>query len=118
LNLGGSLQELRLNNNAVIKDLYPLKYDATYAIFFPFANRIADGTYVFNNFFFDINQKEENNAIHGLVYEKTFVLVEQHMISEQASVLLRNEEKKYKNGFPYAYTIELKYSLTNDLICN
>ena len=53
-----------------------------------------------------------------MVYEKTFVLVEQHMISEQASVLLRNEEKKYKNGFPYAYTIELKYSLTNDLICN
>jgi|TARA_B110000902_G_scaffold45814_1_gene51571 hypothetical protein len=58
LNLGGSLQELRLNNNAVIKDLYPLKYDATYAIFFPFANRIADGTYVFNFFLISIKKKK------------------------------------------------------------
>ncbi|NEW80020.1 MAG: aldose 1-epimerase, partial [Gelidibacter sp.] len=49
LNLGGSLQELILLNQHIIKDLHPLTYDNTYAsaILFPFANRIEDGSYVY-----------------------------------------------------------------------
>ena len=118
LNLGGSLQELTLSNHQLIKDLHPLTYNNTYAsaILFPFANRIADGSYVFDHktYQLDINQKEENNALHGLVYNKTFEIIDQKTTPEKAEVLLRYEELMYSKGFPFTYTIDLTYILTKD----
>jgi aldose 1-epimerase len=118
LNLGGSLQELVLNNYRLIKDLSPLTYENTYAssILFPFANRIADGVYEFEEkeYCIDINQEDENNALHGLVYNKTFEILEQKTTNEKAVVVLRYVEQKPVQGFPYTYTIDLKYTLTKD----
>lgn len=118
LNLGGSLQKLKIDSHHLIKNLHPLTYNNTYAssILFPFSNRIADGMYYFKEkcYQFEINQTEENNALHGLVYDKTFKLVEQNSKEEEASVKLRYEEKKHTKGFPYTYIIELKYTLTSD----
>ncbi|MFL1013345.1 aldose 1-epimerase [Flavisericum labens] len=117
LNLGASIQELVLNNHHIIRDLSSLTYDETYAssILFPFANRIADGKYDFdgNTYFLNINQQKENNALHGLVYNKTFQLVAKKTIKDEAAVFLRYEEKEYVHGFPYTYRIDLKYTLTN-----
>ncbi|MDG1729931.1 MAG: aldose 1-epimerase [Algibacter sp.] len=116
LNLGASLQELLLNKHHIIKDLSPLTYDSTYAssILFPFANRIEDGVYKFGgkDYLLDINQAQENNALHGFVYNKTFELVEKKATKEVASVLLQYEEKEHTQGFPYTYKIDLKYTLT------
>ena len=118
LNLGGSLQELQLLNHQIIKDLHPLTYNNTYAsaILFPFANRIADGSYVFDNktYQLDINQKEENNALHGLVYNKTFEIIDQKTTSEKVEVLLRYQEFSHSEGFPFTYIIDLTYILTKD----
>jgi aldose 1-epimerase len=118
LNFGGSLQELILNNHHIIKNLHPLTYNNTYAssILFPFANRIADGTYTYEekSYQFEINQKEENNALHGLVYDKTFELVDQKTTNDYANVTFRFEEKNHINGFPYTFSIDLKYTLTAD----
>lgn len=120
LNLGASLHELVLKNNHVIKDLFPLTYNNTYAssILFPFANRVADGHYEFegNAYFLNINQLEENNALHGLVYNKSFELIDQNTTKNSASVWLRYEETQHAKGFPYTYTIDLKYTLTEDSI--
>jgi len=118
LNLGGSLQELIILNHHLIKDLHPLTYHNTYAsaILFPFANRIADGSYVYENktYQLEINQKEENNALHGLVYNKTFELIGQKTTPEKAEVLLRFEELMHSEGFPFTYSIDLQYILTKD----
>lgn len=118
LNLGGSLQELILLNHHLIKDLHPLTYNNTYAsaILFPFANRIADGSYVYDNktYQLEINQKEENNALHGLVYNKTFELINQKTTPEKAEVVLRYEELMDSEGFPFTYSIDLQYILTKD----
>ena len=118
LNLGGSLQELKLLNHQLIKDLHPLTYNNTYAsaVLFPFANRIADGSYVFKNKMYqlEINQKEENNALHGLVYSKTFEIIDQKTTPEKAEVLLRYKELMHFIGFPFTYMIDLTYILTKD----
>lgn len=118
LNLGASLQELKLLNQHLIKDLHPLTYRDTYAsaLLFPFANRIADGNYVFQNntYQLEINQKQENNALHGLVYNKTFEIIDQKTTHEKAEVLLRYEETSLSKGFPYTYSIDLTYILTKD----
>lgn len=116
LDLGASLQELVLNKHHMIKDLSPLTYDNTYAssILFPFANRIEDGVYKFGgkDCFLDINQVQENNALHGFVYNKTFELVEKKATQEEAIVSLQYQEKGHTQGFPYTYRIDLKYTLT------
>ena len=118
LDSGASLQELTLNGHAIIKDLSPLNYMSTYAssILFPFANRIKDGVYTFNDneFQLEINQKEENNALHGLVYNKTFQIINQETSHDSASILLEYNETELSVGFPYTYTIQLKYIFTSN----
>jgi aldose 1-epimerase len=116
LNKGASLQELTLNGYNLIKPMHPLNYSTTYAssIMFPFANRIKDGIYEFNGdrHQLDINEKELNNALHGLVYNKTFDVLSSKTTDDYASVVLCYNENKKAAGFPYHYTIKLEFILT------
>lgn len=118
LNTGGSLQELTLNNHAIIQDLSPLSYKDTYAssILFPFANRIKDGIYNFEGktYQFEANQKAENNALHGLVFNKTFKVLSQNTDENIASVVLEYNATNKTDGFPYSYHIKLEYVLTKN----
>jgi aldose 1-epimerase len=116
LDLGASLQELTLNGNAIIQDLSPLKYDETYAssILFPFANRIKDGKYSFNNqdFQLETNQQEEQNALHGFVFDKTFSIINIEELENAATVTLAYIQENKITGFPYTYAIEVTYLFT------
>lgn len=117
LTQGASLNELVINNQTLIEDLKPLNYANTYAssILFPFANRIKDGMYIFNNetYKLDINLKDENNALHGLVYNKTFKVIDEIASQTKASVILEYKEENESKGFPFRYSIQLNYTLTN-----
>ena len=120
LNLGASLQNLILNKNVIIKDLYPLNYDTSYAsaILFPFVNRVKDGAYTFmqKEYMLAINLKKENNAIHGLVYNKEFKIVHQETTKESAIISLAYVENERSIGFPFYYTLLLTYTLTNNTL--
>ncbi|MFV0541289.1 MAG: aldose 1-epimerase [Aestuariibaculum sp.] len=123
LNLGASLQELKIKGKQIIKPLEPLPYSSTYAssILFPFANRIKNGTYTFNGntYSFEINEPDNNNALHGLVYNKTFVVEKENITEFSATVKLRYSEQQLSKGFPFTYSIELEYVLKeNDLNLN
>ncbi|GAA4885434.1 aldose 1-epimerase [Flaviramulus aquimarinus] len=113
LNDGASLQSLTLKGHTLIEDLTPLKYNSSYAssILFPFANRIKDGTYPFEDKVYQLekNQEEENNAIHGLVYNKTFQVIEKVIYKDFASIKLEYNETSNSIGFPYTYKIQLEY---------
>ncbi len=113
LNDGGSLQELILNKQRLIADLHPLRYETTYAsaILFPFANRIEDGQYCFNYEVFQLetNNREENNALHGLVYNKPFEIKRQVANDHYAEIKLQFKASKTEKGFPFLYTIQLTY---------
>ena len=115
-NLGGSLQELFLNKKKIISDLHPLSYEVSYAsaILFPFVNRIKNGTYKFKEKIYELelNQKDENNALHGLVYNKKFNIVKQKTSREFASITLNYTELEKQKGFPFRYSIILTYTLT------
>jgi aldose 1-epimerase len=116
LNQGARLKELVLSDYIVIKEMEGLEYTKTYAssILFPFANRIKDGRYEFENKFyqFPINEKELNNALHGLVYNKEFKVLHTDATEDLASVDLCYTENNHMAGFPYTYTIKLNYTLT------
>jgi aldose 1-epimerase len=120
LNSGASLQELTLGGKEIIQDLNPLKYDSTFAssILFPFANRIKDGSYSFNNKKFQLkkNQEEEQNALHGAVYNKKFKVIVKKASIETAKITLEYTELKKTAGFPYTYTIQVTYIFSNDTL--
>ena len=117
LNLGGSLQDLILNNKTIIKDLQNISYSNSYAssILFPFVNRIKNGEYAYNNKNYTLkkNLEQEDNAIHGLVYNKSFECIKEEKLSNYCSVILKYEETERTKGFPYKYSIYLTYTLTN-----
>lgn len=119
LKLGGSLQVLTLNNNEIIKDLHPLNYNESYAssILFPFANRVENGIYTFNErqYKLDLNSKE-NNAIHGLVFNKYFELSEQQIEEDYAKITLKFDETNITKGYPFKYSIFLTYTFFTDSI--
>lgn len=120
LNQGASLQELTLNSVPIIQDLHPLKYQDTYAssILFPFASRIEDGKYAFENVAYqtEINELERNNSLHGFVYDKEFKIVNQQLESDTALIVLEYNETKLTKGFPFTYKIQITYVLQNDLL--
>jgi len=120
LNQGASLQELTLNTAPIIQDLHPLKYKDSFAsaILFPFASRIEDGEYTFENVAYqtEINELERNNALHGFVHDKEFAIVDQQSSSDAASIVVAYNETKLTKGFPFTYKIQLTYVLSNDLL--
>lgn len=120
LSEGASLQELTLNSVPIIQDLYPLTYQDTYAssILFPFASRIEDGKYSFENRAYqtEINELDRSNSLHGFVYNKEFKIVDHQLESDSASIVLEYNETNQTKGFPFTYKMQITYVLQNDLL--
>lgn len=120
LSYGASLNELNIRNIKVITNLYPLDYKKTYpsSILFPFANRINDGQFNFNgsNYKLQCNEKQLNNAIHGLVYNKAFLVDELKKFENHAEIKLYYEELNPPTGYPFKFRVELTYKLTNEFL--
>ncbi len=118
LNEGGRITNLIINRTEIITDKTNRKYteDFTSAILFPFANRIKNGEYIFNETKYKLhcNEKSGKNAIHGLVYDKYFEVVSKEANQDFASVTLSYEERDGCDGFPFKYAIILKYTLNKD----
>ena len=118
--LGGSLQELTLKNRTIIKKTSFFEYEKSYAsaILFPFTNRLENGSYVFQKkqHNLEINHEEENNAIHGLVYNKQFKVINKQTTLDSAILTLAYNENNRIKGFPFKYSISLIYTLTSDVL--
>lgn len=120
LDRGVAIETLTLNNQPVIVDLNPLEYNNTYAssILFPFANRIKDGKYNYKgvDYKFDCNEVGPNNALHGLVFDKTFEWIDSKVSDEAASVTFLYSATTKNKAFPYLFQLEITYVLTHNTI--
>lgn len=120
LDRGAAVESLKLNSQSVIADLHPLTYEDTYAssILFPFANRIKDGTYSYNgiDYKFNCNEESNNNALHGLVFNQTFEVVDSEITDKSAAVTVAYTVEEKNKAFPYLYTVVVKYTLTQTSI--
>ena len=116
LTKGGSLEQLIVNGEEIVTNLAQFPYNQTYAssILFPYANRVKDGLYRFKgkNYTLDVNETGNHNALHGLVYNKTFNVVEQNCNSESVSLRLSYTENEPHPGFPFLFTIDLIYKFS------
>lgn len=118
LDQGGRLSGLEFNGIKVLANLDPSTYGKNYAsaILFPFANRIKDGKYTFEGqeYILKCNEADKNNAIHGMVYDKTFSLVDQDLTSDYGRTTLQYTHDGTTQGFPFQFQIQLIYTLTQD----
>ena len=115
LNEGGRLSNLVFEDTQVLADFDASTYENNYAssILFPFVNRIKDGKYTFNNskYKLNCNEVDKNNALHGLVYNKTFACAKKALTLNDASVTLQYKDYGKHQGFPFKFNIELTYTL-------
>ena len=115
LNEGGRLSNLVFEDTQVLADFDASTYKNNYAssILFPFVSRIKDGKYTFNNskYKLNCNEVDKNNALHGLVYNKTFVCTKKALTLNDASVTLQYKDYGEHQGFPFKFNIELTYTL-------
>lgn len=120
LNFGGSLLELKLKDKALIssENVSRTKHAFNSSILFPFVNRIENGSYAFNgkNFNLAINETDRNNALHGLVFDKTFKCSSQEIKENEAKVTLVYNENQPIAGFPFKYSMILEYVLTENVL--
>lgn len=115
LNQGGRLSSFVFEDVQVLTDFDASSYKDNYAsaILFPFTNRIKDGEYTFNNskYKLNCNEVDKSNALHGLVYDKTFVCINNVLESDYASVTLQYISDGKMKGYPFKFNIELTYTL-------
>lgn len=78
----------------------------------PFVCRLRDGKYRIDDEEFEITKKfTDGNAIHGLLYNKAFKIVDEFSDDNTAVVTLRYHYKRDDPGYPYDYVCEIRYTL-------
>lgn len=82
------------------------------SLLFPFPNRIDGGKYQFKGkeYQLKVNFSNENNAIHGLLFDKKFVKTSQTIDEHQCTLVLSHTDKNLP-GYPFPFQIEIVYML-------
>ncbi len=81
---------------------------------FPFPNRIADATYSFDGelYHLPMNFPQENNAIHGLIFDQKFEVMQQENGEVGCTLVLRFLSPEVSEGYPFSYLLDQTYRLT------
>lgn len=110
----GRLDQLIVDDINVIKTTNSRTYNTDYksSILFPFANRIRNGAYTFNDCIYQLtcNESDRNNAIHGIIYNNKFEVVDSDLTVDFGSVTLNNDKSEFPftvSWHPYFETKEL-----------
>ena len=78
----------------------------------PFVCRISEGKYKFEDKTYEFRNKFlDGSAIHGILYDKPFTVLDKIVRRDEASILLEYIYKKEDPAYPFDYTINVKYTL-------
>jgi aldose 1-epimerase len=79
-------------------------------LLFPFPNRVKDGAYSFKNTTYQLplNFPQENNAIHGLVYDQEFKVLQTQEDVHEARIVLQLDVES-REGFPFPFSLKITY---------
>ena len=117
LNEGARISSLIVGGKTIIKELPDFSYSDSYAaaILFPFVSRIEKGAYQFDGKTYQLDCNQAGiNALHGLVYNKTFTVINQKVTDSTAAVKMVYTETNPPKGFPFQYALELTYTLSEN----
>lgn len=120
---GGCVNELVLNKKGehysvingceTFEELLENKFYKS-AKMLPFANRIPDGKYKFNetSYQLPINWPQENHAIHGFMNDKNYAIADKISTENSARLTLKYQYKGDYSGYPFPFLVTLKFHLT------
>ncbi len=118
LSEGGRLQSYSLHNVDIIKERDDFSYAQSYAssLLFPFVSRTQHGKYAFEgqSFQLDCNDSNGIHALHGLVYNKTFELVDVDQSNSEIIVKIGYLEKNKPKGFQHDYELSVNYTFSKE----
>lgn len=122
--MGGMLFQLELlinNNLTPLLDTYSSAEELIETLggsfkgsfLFPFPNRIDAGRYNHNNTDnqLDVNFASENNAIHGLLFDKPFKLTSENESEEEHSIELTYLSDGNLKGYSYNFEVAIRFTL-------
>jgi aldose 1-epimerase len=99
-----------------LTDQEPFETKAYYkgVFLFPFPNRLRDGKWSSESteFSFPINEIPRNNALHGILFNRSFAIVETSATAEMAFIHLRYSPDALEPYFPFNYQIDIEFILT------
>ena len=83
----------------------------------PFVCRIPEGKYRWIDKDYEVTNKfSDGSAIHGLLYNKPFLVGDEYVSDELASIRLKYHYKRNDPGYPFDYTCEIVYMLHPDAV--
>ena len=78
----------------------------------PFVCRISEGKYEFDNISYEFQNKfKDGSAIHGVLADKPFKVMEKSSREDEAFILLEYHYQKEDPAYPFEYLINVKYTL-------
>ena len=78
----------------------------------PFVCRISEGKYTFEDRSYEFRKKfNDGSAIHGVIADKPFIVLETKVEEEQASITLEHHYSKEDPAYPFDYIITVRYTL-------
>lgn len=81
----------------------------------PFACRIKDSTYNFGNEKFVLeNRSGGAHAMHGLLYNKSFTIIDQICTALDSAITLKYEYRGDEKGYPFSYDCIITWRLAKD----
>ncbi|MGB5982119.1 MAG: aldose 1-epimerase [Nonlabens sp.] len=114
---GGRLSELQFQDLKIISDAEGFDYKNSYAsaILFPFVGRMDNGKYSFNNKEHQLDKNDQYvHALHGLLYYKSFSVVDSFNDNDSSSVTISFEQYHRNSGFPFLFQTWVTYTLGED----
>ena len=78
----------------------------------PFVCRISEGKYEFENISYEFQNKfNDGSAIHGVLADKPFTVLEKSSRDDEAFILLEHHYQKEDPAYPFEYLINVRYTL-------
>lgn len=83
---------------------------------FPFPNRLRDGNWNWDgaSFSFPINEPARHHALHGILHNRKFDVVETMATSEMALIHLVYTPEQTDAAFPFEYQIDIEFIVTDN----
>jgi aldose 1-epimerase len=86
------------------------------AMLFPFPNRLKDGKYSFADtaYSFEVNETDRRNALHGMVYDESFVVTELELTNDYGRIELTYLYHGQNESYPFPFTLRTTYEISDD----
>ena len=85
----------------------------------PWPCRLADGRYQYKGKSYQVSRMfADGTALHGLLFDQEFRVIDQIANDEFASVTLQHDYGRYDPGYPFPYRCTVKYELRSGNVLN